>query len=152
MPARPVSPHHTYPHSLRTNPDSLRVFVCDDDLDFAAEVASALAESDFEARTLLDGRTPTEIFELFAPDVVLLDIYMPPPDGFEMVNHIVQNSARRNISLVLMSGADPGMLETAARFCNDRGIKPAAVLRKPVRLHDILSVCFAHRRRPRIVV
>jgi CheY-like chemotaxis protein len=153
MPVPPLSiARPATQHALRTKPESLRVFVCDDDLDFAAEVASALSASGFEARTLLNGKSPVEIFELFAPDIVLLDIYMPPPDGFEMMNLISQNIARRHISLALMSGADLGLLETAARFCRDRRIIPAAVLQKPVRLNDILGVCLAHRRKPRTPV
>jgi DNA-binding response OmpR family regulator len=149
MPVPPLSP--TRPpgaHALRTRPGALRVFICDDDQAFADELASALKASGFEARTLLDGRTPVEIFELFAPDVILLDIFMPPPDGFEMMNLIAQNSARRNISLVLISGADPALLETAMRFSTNRGIRPEAALRKPVRLADILAVCMTHRRKP----
>jgi len=153
MPAPPLAASRpANPHALRTKPESLRVFVCDDDLAFADELASALSASGFEARTLRDGRTPVEIFELFAPDVVLLDLYMPPPDGFEMMSLIAQNSARRNISLVVMSGAEAGMLETATQFSSGRGITPAAVLQKPVRLADILSVCMTHRRRPRVAI
>jgi DNA-binding response OmpR family regulator len=131
---------------MRPRPEALRVFICDDDQAFADELASALSASSFEARTLRDGRTPVEIFELFAPDVVLLDIFMPPPDGFEMMNLIAQHSQRRATTLVLMSGADSGLLDTATHFSIGRGIKPAAVLRKPVRLADILAVCIAHRR------
>lgn len=150
MPVPPLAP--TRPpaaHALRTKPEALRVFICDDDQAFADELASALSASSFEARTLRDGRTPVELFELFAPDVVLLDIFMPPPDGFEMMNLIAQHSQGRATSLVLMSGADSGLLDTATHFSMGRGIKPAAVLRKPVRLADILAVCMAHRRQPR---
>jgi DNA-binding response OmpR family regulator len=138
-------------HALRTKPESLRVFVCDDDLVFADELLSALTASSFEVRTLRHGRTPVEIFELFAPDIVLLDLFMPPPDGFEMMSHIAQNIRHKHVSLVLMSGADHSQLETATHFCSGRGITPARVLQKPVRLSDILSVCMAHRRRPRTV-
>lgn len=151
MPVPPLAPTRAPgAHALRTRPEALRVFICDDDQAFADELASALKASSFEARTLTDGRTPVEIFELFAPDVVLLDIFMPPPDGFEMMNLIAQHSARRSTSLVLMSGADPALLDTAMHFSTGRGIRPAAVLRKPVRLADILAVCMAHRRRPRV--
>jgi DNA-binding response OmpR family regulator len=138
------------PRQLRIDPGKIRVFVCDDDLDFAAEMASALATSGFEARTLKDGRTPVEIFELFAPDIVLLDIFMPPPDGYEIINHIVQNKGGHAVSVVVLSGADTKTLEIASRFCTDRGIRPAAVLQKPVRLNDILSVCSGHRRQDRL--
>ena len=149
MPVPPLASARPPGHALRTRPEALRVFICDDDQAFADELACALAASSFEARTLRDGRTPVEIFELFAPDVVLLDIFMPPPDGFEMMNLIAQHSRRRNTSLVLMSGADAGLLDTATNFSIGRGIKPTAVLRKPVRLADILAICMAHRRQPR---
>jgi DNA-binding response OmpR family regulator len=151
MPVPPLAiQHSTAHHALRTKPESLRVFICDDDVDFTAELASALTASSFEVRVLGNGRTPIEIFELFAPDIVLLDLFMPPPDGFEMMNHISQNIARRQVSLVLMSGAEAGLLETATHFCSARGIIPVAVLQKPVRLKDILGVCCAHHRKPRV--
>jgi DNA-binding response OmpR family regulator len=152
MPVPPLaSPRPSALHALRTRPEALRVFICDDDLVFADELASALTASSFEARTLRDGKTPIEIFELFAPDIVLLDIFMPPPDGFEMMNHIAQNIRHKHVSLALMSGADHNQLETATHFCTGRGLTPAAVLQKPVRLADILSVCMSHRRRPRSI-
>jgi DNA-binding response OmpR family regulator len=148
MPVPPLaSRRQTYSRALRLRPESLKVFICDDDLDFATELASALTTCGFETRTLLDGKTPIEIFELFAPDIVLLDLYMPPPDGFEMMNHIVQNVSHRNISLAIMSGGDAGVLETADRFCAARGIVASAVLQKPIYLGEVLQVCNAHRRR-----
>ena len=64
MPVPPLaSPRPLAPHALRTRPDALRVFICDDDLVFADELASALTASGFEARTLRDGKTPVDIFE-----------------------------------------------------------------------------------------
>jgi CheY-like chemotaxis protein len=149
MPAPPLQTIRPASAKLRTNPESLRVFVCDDDMDFATELASALTASGFEARTLANGKTPKEIFELFAPDVVLLDIFMPPPDGYEMINHIAQNIRHKYVALALISGAESEQLLTAQQFCSARGIVPAAVLQKPVRLADILSVCMSHPGRRR---
>jgi len=144
MPAPPLQTSRPPTARLRTNPESLRVFICDDDMDFATELASALTASGFEARTLAHGKTPKEIFELFAPDIVLQDIFMPPPDGYEMINHIAQNIRHKHVSLALISGADSNQLETAQLFCAARGITPVAILQKPVRLADILNVCMSH--------
>ena len=153
MPAQPLASNlFAQQRKLRVDPNRIRVFVCDDDLEFATEMASALTTSGFEARTLRDGRTPVEIFELFKPDIVLLDIYMPPPDGFEIVNHIVQVINGHSISVALLSGADVAMLDIATRYCTDRGIKPVAVLQKPVRLNDVLTVCFSHRRQDKLMM
>jgi hypothetical protein len=61
-----------------------------------------------------------------------------------------QNKGRRAISVALLSGADLQLLEIATRFCADRGLRPAAVLQKPVRLSDVLGVCANHRRDDRL--
>jgi DNA-binding response OmpR family regulator len=148
MPAPPLPVHRPIGQKpLRASRASLRVFVCDDDLDFADELGGALGLAGFEVRTLRDGKSPVEIFEFFLPDVVLLDIYMPPPDGFEVMSHLVSDTRQRDISLILASGADDNMLEVARQYCAARGIRPAAVLRKPVRLSEVLAVCRAHRDR-----
>lgn len=134
--------------TLRTTRARARIFICDDDLDFAGELGGALAMAGFEVRTLRDGKSPVEIFELFLPDVVLLDIYMPPPDGFEVMAHLVSDTRQRTVSLILASGADDGMLDVAREYCVARGLRPAAVLRKPVRLSEVLAVARAHQERP----
>lgn len=147
MPVPPLQKLRPVSARLRTNPESLRVFICDDDMEFAAELASALTASGFEARTLANGNTPKEIFELFAPDIVLLDIHMPPPDGYEMMNHIAQDIRHRHVALALISGSGREELEIATHFCTGRGLTPVAVLQKPVRLADILNICMNHSRR-----
>jgi DNA-binding response OmpR family regulator len=133
--------------SLYRSSRGKRVFICDDDLDYASEVASALTDAGFEVKTLRDGKSPVEIFELFRPDIVFLDIFMPPPDGFEVVNHISQDTRQKPLSVVLVSGADGTLLDVAGRFCQARGIKPAATLQKPVRLAAILQLCKDHYQR-----
>ncbi|MEP6830367.1 MAG: hypothetical protein ABI963_08515 [Rhizomicrobium sp.] len=78
---------------------------------------------------------------------MLLDIFMPPPDGFEMMNHIAQDIRHKHVSLALISGAESSQLETAKQFCTGRGITPVAALQEPVRLSDILNICVTHPRR-----
>jgi DNA-binding response OmpR family regulator len=150
MPVPPLpTPRQASFRGLRPTPAAARVFICDDDLEFAGELASALAQAGFAVRTLRDGKSPVEIFELFLPEIVLLDIYMPPPDGFEVMAHIANDTRQRDISLMLASGAGDGMLEVAREYCIARGIKPAAVMSKPLRLSQVLAVACAHRDRAR---
>jgi len=125
---------------------SPRIFICDDDLDFAMELANGLSMSGFETKTLSAGCSMIEIFETFQPDMMLLDIFMPPPDGFEVINHIC-NSAYKNIPIVLISGAGIGLLEVATRYCIGRKLRLAATFRKPLRIAEIARVCDVHVRR-----
>jgi DNA-binding response OmpR family regulator len=147
----PTPPLQTTRDAVHNSPlrrvKTKRVFICDDDLEYAAELASALVEEGFEAKTLRDGKSPVEIFELFRPDILLLDIFMPPPDGFEIVNHISQDTRQKPLSVVLVSGADATLLDVVSSFCKARGIKPAGILKKPVRLGAIIDLCEDHFRK-----
>jgi DNA-binding response OmpR family regulator len=148
MPTPPLPTTRAVIHrSLYKRAKTRRVFICDDDLEYATELSSALTEEGFETKTLRDGNSPVEIFELFRPDILLLDIFMPPPDGFEIVNHISQDTREKPLSVVLVSGADGVLLDVACRFCLARGIKPAGMLKKPVRLSAIISLCQDHFRK-----
>ena len=146
MPAPPLPPSNRrrpthMPVAVKTAP---RIFICDDNLEFAQELAEALEANGFETRTLAGNRPPTQIVDGFLPDMILLDIYMPPPDGFEMINHIRDASGCKDVPLVLMSGADPGLMEVASRFCIARNVRLAAAFRKPVDLGNIIRICNIH--------
>jgi PleD family two-component response regulator len=123
-----------------------RVFICDDDLDFAEELAQGLSASGYETRTLASDASAIRILETFRPDLMLLDIYMSPPDGFEMINHMRQSAENREIPLVLISGAGAGLLEVATRFCIARKLRLAAAFQKPLNLLEIIRVCDVHTR------
>jgi PleD family two-component response regulator len=118
-----------------------RVFICDDDLEFADELSSALTMVGFAAETLKGGKTAAAVIADFRPHTILLDIYMPPPDGFEVLDIVGRDTRRSEISLILASGSGPLLLEVAARFCVARSIRLAGAFEKPVRLADIIRLC-----------
>lgn len=121
-----------------------RVFICDDDMDFSEELASGLATRGFETVTLAGASSPTEILDNFQPDVLLLDIFMPPPDGFEVLEQLRSDPRHKDMSLVLISGAGVNLLDVAARFCVARKMRLAASLEKPLKLADIIRICNIH--------
>lgn len=143
MPAPPL------PLSRNAMPDqdgapvrpSLRVFLCDDDLDFAEEMASGLAAHGFEVKTRADSAAPIEALNAFHADVMLLDIFMPPPNGFEIMNRLCEDHTLRMIPLILMSGTDTGLLDIATQFCASHSIWVAATLQKPLGLAEVARLC-----------
>src|SRR5438094_8311847 len=54
-----------------------------------------LADSVEEVRTLTDSRLIEEVFAEFQPDIILLDLHMPDPDGFEVLRRL--RSARSSL-------------------------------------------------------
>lgn len=147
MPAPPLPlSHRPGPRRRTAAARPGRVFICDDDLYFARELAEGLDANGFETRTLAGNHSATDILDSFAPGMVLLDIFMPPPDGFEMINHIRTVSGRREMSLILMSGAGTDLLEVASRFCVARKLRLAAAFQKPVDLREIVRLCRIHAK------
>lgn len=121
-----------------------RIFICDDDPDFSFELATGLSSSGFETTTLSDMGSPVQAFARFVPQILMLDIFMPPPDGFEVLNLLHENPALKNTPLILMSGAGTGLLDVAARFCLARGLCLIATFEKPLDLGAIIRICRAH--------
>src|SRR5438094_357403 len=54
-----------------------------------------LADSVEEVRTLTDSRLIEEVFAEFQPDVIILDLHMPDPDGYEVLRRL--RSARSSL-------------------------------------------------------
>jgi DNA-binding response OmpR family regulator len=123
-----------------------RIFICDDDIDFAQELAQGLSAGGYETRTLEGNASAIRMLESFRPDLMLLDIYMSPPDGFEMINHMREAAETREIPLILISGAGTGLLEVATRFCIARKLRLAAAFQKPLNLSEVVRICDAHTR------
>jgi len=65
-----------------------RVLVVDDEENITFLLDSALRHFGFEVRVAADGRSALREVELFAPDVILLDVMLPDLDGFEIVRRL----------------------------------------------------------------
>jgi CheY-like chemotaxis protein len=138
LPSAPL-PHPVRNLALARAP--LRILVWDDDLEFAEELASGLNLCRYDVRTLMGVPSPVALFESFAPQIVLLDIHMPAPDGFEVVDLLRHGLKERDVSLILMSGSGMTLPDMAASLCAAGQIKVAGVLQKPLRIADITRLC-----------
>jgi len=131
------------PSSRQPLPSPRRIFICDDDGAFASELTEALSGQGFAVAALDPSKRPVHQIMAFQPDVLLLDIYMPPPDGFEIVNHLHGTEGSREMTLVLMSGAAMDLLGVATRFCLARNLRVAGSFQKPLKLAELVRACNA---------
>jgi EAL domain-containing protein (putative c-di-GMP-specific phosphodiesterase class I) len=76
--------------------------------------------------------------------LILLDLQMPEADGVELLRHMAEEGAKAGI--VLVSGADRKVLDTARRLGENQGLNIAAVLQKPILLERLVSVLRAAQR------
>jgi signal transduction histidine kinase len=92
----------TMPAPARTR--RRRVLVADDNRDSAETLAMLLRVEGHEVVIAHDGSAALAAFGGFAPDVVLLDIGMPGPNGYEVAQRIRQSRPDAEIKLVAITG------------------------------------------------
>lgn len=108
-------------------PPSCRVLVVDDNRDAAQSVASFFELSGHEVRTAADGGEALVAAELFAPEVVVLDIGLPVLDGYEVARRLRQMTGVKEALLLALTGygqREDRQNAEAAGF-NHHFVKPA---------------------------
>ncbi len=103
----------------------LTVLLADDDRDLAWIVAYAARQVWPGCRALIaaDGGTALRHFAAEEPDVVILDVAMPPPDGFEVCRRICETSG----APILILTASEGPAGQARAFARGDGLPPQAL-------------------------
>jgi EAL domain-containing protein (putative c-di-GMP-specific phosphodiesterase class I) len=93
--------------------------------------AEMLAEAaGFQPETAKNGTEALARIEALKPAVVLLDLQMPGKDGIDVMHGMA--AAHSTAQLIIFSGNDRRTLDVAAEIAQQRGLKVAAKLQKPV--------------------
>ena len=71
-----------------------RILIVDDEPANILLLETILADTASEIRSLQDSRQVEQVFTEFEPDILLLDLHMPDPDGLEVLRRLrsVRNS------------------------------------------------------------
>jgi EAL domain-containing protein (putative c-di-GMP-specific phosphodiesterase class I)/FixJ family two-component response regulator len=112
---------------------AIRILVLDDESFMLKLLSRILANLGFTSVTLCDsGRGALESIDAGPrPNLILLDLNMPEMDGIEFVRHLVER--HYSGSLILVSGEDERMLQTAEKLVQAHKIPILGHLHKPVR-------------------
>lgn len=124
--ATPV-PHRSSPRR--------RVLVVDDNVDAADSTAALLSLLGHEVHEAFDGQEAVHAAEIFAPDLILMDIGMPGVDGYQALLRIRRLALPRQPVIVATTGWGP---ESAHGQPSDLDFD--ARLLKPVATSDIERV------------
>jgi EAL domain-containing protein (putative c-di-GMP-specific phosphodiesterase class I) len=109
-----------------------RLLIVDDDPGFGRVIKKAAEQSGFEVLVAEDARIVAKTAQSWCPTVILLDLQMPNIDGIEVLRALAADKSGAHV--VLTSGADGKVVDSAMQLGRDRGLKMAGVLPKPVRL------------------
>ena len=112
-----------------------RLLLIDDEPVLALYMADAATGCGFEPVITSDDGQFREQFLASHPDVVALDLGMPGMDGVELIRFLADQDYRSPVLIV--SGFDRRVLESAFRLGEALGLTMAGPLEKPVRLEQL---------------
>lgn len=127
--------------SARHAPRDIRVLVADDCPDLLRLIAAWLEDEGYEVVTAGSGGEVLDIARAYRPDVILLDIVMPPPNGLQICEALRPGTGAE---VILMTG-----LHDPANFRRGAELGAAAILIKPLdsdRLLAALDAALVRRR------
>lgn len=120
-----------------------RIVVVDDEENIRSAVKDILTDEGYEADCAPDGETALRMIQSNAPDLVLLDIWMPGLDGLQTLK--ILKNMESDAEVVMMSGH--GAIETAVKATK---IGAFDFIEKPFSLDSILRVVGKALRRRRL--
>ena len=85
-----------------------RILIVDDDSASVALLEAYLGDEDSEIRTVTESHHVEQAFVEFEPDIVLLDLHMPKPDGLEILSNLSSMRASLGFLPVIVLTADTG--------------------------------------------
>lgn len=118
-----------------------RILVVDDFHTNVELVKRWLTGEGYDVVTADSGESALAAVARHHPDLVLLDIMIPEPDGFTVCRRLKQNPATSQIPIIFMSGLEPSATEIGARHlgADDYLTKPVDAYELRVRIRRVLE-------------
>ena len=116
-------------------PDTPRLLLIDDEPALADFMAAAARMTGFEPSIASDQAGFKKAFGEERPQVIVLDLGMPNTDGVEFLRYL--GTERFSGPVLIVSGFDRRVLESAFRLGTEFGLKMVGPLEKPVRLEEL---------------
>lgn len=116
---------------------SKRALVVEDDANIAELLRLYLGRDDFEVMIVTDGARAENSFDLFTPDLVLLDIMLPGKDGWQICRDLRKKSAVPIIMLTA-KGETADKVSGLEMGADDYVTKPFEVKELLARIHAVM--------------
>lgn len=114
----------------------MKILLVEDDPDLSDVTAFALRRQGFNVRLAYTGAQAMEHFRSDQPDIVLLDICLPEPDGIELLTRIREQG---DTPVIMITGRtdEPAMVEAFTAGADDFLTKPFSFRELSMRLQAV---------------
>ncbi|HVI10670.1 MAG TPA: response regulator [Candidatus Binatia bacterium] len=129
-------------HSIRlhvspTADDDATILIVDDDSESLELAEETLRSAGYETQCARSGARALEILSNKVVGAVLLDLLMPEMDGFQVIQHVRQTPALKNLPIVVMTAKNLSEKEIAALRRDTQGLLPKNGAWREQLLHEI---------------
>jgi len=118
--------------------DSPTLVVVDDEIEMAGFVAEVAEVVGFQVSAVTSVDQLRKTLGRTSPNVIVIDIFMPDTDGFELIGELADQGCAS--SIILISGYGSTLLNGAGKIAEARGLNLLSVISKPFRLTELESV------------
>jgi DNA-binding response OmpR family regulator len=117
------------------------VLIVDDEPNIVLSLKFLISQQGYEVRTAASGDEALKSLEEQIPDLVLLDIMMPKPDGYEVCQKIRATPEWKDIPVIMLTakGRDVERQKGYAMGADDYITKPFATNELVTKVRDILE-------------
>ncbi|MDY6785539.1 MAG: hybrid sensor histidine kinase/response regulator [Cyanobacteriota bacterium] len=85
------------------------ILIVDDTPDNLRLLSAMLQNQGYKVRKAMNGLRALQVVQTVAPDLILLDIFMPDLDGYEVCRHLKESPATRDIPVLFVSASDESL-------------------------------------------
>ncbi|MFZ6001517.1 MAG: response regulator transcription factor [Bacteroidota bacterium] len=126
-----------------------RILVVDDDRDILDLLEYNLEREGYQVKTVNESGDAFEVAEKFNPDLIVLDVMMPSPNGIELCKLFRKNIAFRDVYIFFLSARSELYFQDAAFDTGgDDFIEKIVGMRSLThRIHSVLSRNYVIRKR-----
>lgn len=110
-----------------------RILIVDDEPDFLAITRSWL-DKKFEVETLTDGRELLSQLDALEPDLLILDVRLPGPDGFRLCRQLRADRRFRSLPVLFLTASHSDL-----DFFRNLEVGGTSYLTKPVTRKELMA-------------
>ena len=111
-----------------------KVLIVDDEANIVISLEFLMQQAGYQVEIARTGDEALHKIEQFLPDLVLLDVMLPGPNGFDILQQVRQNPERRSVAIIMLTakGRDVEVTKGLALGAN-------AYITKPFSTRDLLA-------------